>query len=90
MGLLLVRLGTLALIQYNKLARCLLVNRPKPFFRHVRLSWQNECRGTKSVVVAWESYCTYTYVLRYDLVEFLSYLSQENIQPAVAADKRPL
>src|ERR1044071_2456628 len=49
MGLLLVRieLGTLALIQYNKLARCLLVNRPKPFFRHVRPSWQNQCRGAK-------------------------------------------
>ena len=28
-------LGTLALIQYNKLSRCLLLNRPETFFRHV-------------------------------------------------------
>jgi len=40
-----VELKMIALLQYNKISRCLLLNRTWNVFRHVQLLWQNQCRG---------------------------------------------
>jgi len=40
-----VELKMIALLQYNLISRCLLLNRTWNVYRHVRLSWQNQCRG---------------------------------------------
>jgi|SRR6185436_19768407 hypothetical protein len=64
----------IALLQYNKISRCLFLNRTENVYRHVQPSWQNQCRGEMSLVVKCGGCCTSAYVVSYDLVEFLSYL----------------
>jgi len=64
----------IALLQYNLISRCLFLNRTRNVYRHVRLSWQTQCRGEVSLVVKCGGNCTPAYVVSYDLVEFLSYL----------------
>ena len=69
-----VELGTLALIQYNKLTRCLLLNRPEPSFVTFGSHGKPNAAVRRSVVVIRGGYRTSAYVFGYDLVEFLSYL----------------
>ena len=59
----------LALIQYNKLTHCLLLNRPELSSVHVQLTWQTECRSGESVVVVLGR-------LLYDCVRFTLRLSR--------------
>jgi hypothetical protein len=72
-------LGTLALIQYNKLSVCLFLNRPANLFRHIQLSWQTWCRDVISLVVVKGVHRTAAYVESNDLVEFKAQKSTKGI-----------
>jgi len=78
----------IALLQYNLISRCLFLNRTWNVYRHVRLSWQNQCRGEMSLVVKCGRNCTPAYVVSYDLVEFLSYLSAIDILRSSSRSER--
>lgn len=67
-----VELGALALIQYNKLTRCLLLNRPEPSFVTFGSHGKTNAAVRMSVKVVRKGYRTPAYVFGYDLVEFLS------------------
>jgi len=72
-------LGTLALIQYNKLSVCLFLNRPANLFRHIALPWQTWCRDVIRLVVVKGVHRTAAYVESNDLVEFKAPKSTKGI-----------